>query len=133
MCAQGETGSPPWKRHWNPKPGSVPTNDVSKDRGHHRESPVPRRKARCPQLEERTNSRNKSSLPVLDLPDTDFKAPLLEFPSWRSGNKSDLGTMGFRVRSPASLSGLGIQHYPELWCGSQMGLGSHVAVAVAVV
>ena len=31
----------------------------------------------------------------------------------------------------ASLSGLSIQHCPELWCRSQTGLGSQVAVAVA--
>ena len=34
------------------------------------------------------------------------------------------------VRSLASLSGSGIWHCPELWCRSQMQLGSHVAVAV---
>ena len=32
--------------------------------------------------------------------------------------------------SLASLSGLGIWHCLELWCRSQMQLGSHVAVAV---
>ena len=32
----------------------------------------------------------------------------------------------------ASLSGLRIRHCHELWCRSQMWLGSHVAVAVAV-
>ena len=36
-----------------------------------------------------------------------------------------------RVRSLASLSGLKIQHYCKLWCKLQMGLGSHVVVAVA--
>ena len=34
------------------------------------------------------------------------------------------------VRSLASLSGLTIRHCRELWCRSQMWLGSHVAVAV---
>ena len=41
-----------------------------------------------------------------------------------------LGTMRFQVRSLASLSGLKIQHCRELWCGSQMWLGSCIAVAV---
>ena len=41
-----------------------------------------------------------------------------------------LGTMRLRVRSLASLRGLGIQCCPELWCRSQTQLGSHVAVAV---
>ena len=43
-----------------------------------------------------------------------------------------LGTMRFRVRSLASLSGLRIQCCYELRCRSQMPLGSHVAVAVAL-
>ena len=34
------------------------------------------------------------------------------------------------ARSLASLSGLRIQHCPELWCRSQTWLGSRVAVAV---
>ena len=33
--------------------------------------------------------------------------------------------------SPSWLSGLGIRRCHELWCRSQMQLGSHVAVAVA--
>ena len=37
------------------------------------------------------------------------------------------------IRSLASLSGLRIWRCRELWCGSQTRLGSHVAVAVAVV
>ena len=42
--------------------------------------------------------------------------------------------MRMRVRSLASLSGLGIQRCHELWCRSQMWwLGSRVAVAVAAV
>ena len=36
-----------------------------------------------------------------------------------------------RVQSPAVLGGLGIQRCPELWCRSQMQLGSGVAVALA--
>ena len=41
-----------------------------------------------------------------------------------------LGTMRLWVQSLASLSGLGIQCYPELWCRSQMHFGFHVAMAV---
>ena len=41
-----------------------------------------------------------------------------------------LGTMRLRVPSLALLSGLRIQHRLELWCRSQMQLGSWVAVAV---
>ena len=37
-----------------------------------------------------------------------------------------------QVRSLASLSGLRIWHCRELWCRSQVQLGSHVAVAVSV-
>ena len=39
-------------------------------------------------------------------------------------------SMRMRVRSPALLSGLRIQCCHELWCRSQMWLGSHIAVAV---
>ena len=42
-----------------------------------------------------------------------------------------LGTMRFRVQSLAWLSGLRIQCCHELWCRSQTGLGSGIAVAVA--
>ena len=35
------------------------------------------------------------------------------------------------VHSLALLNGLGIQRFPELWCRSQMQLGSSIAVAVA--
>ena len=44
-----------------------------------------------------------------------------------------LGAMRLQVRSLASLSGLRIQHCCELWCRSQMQLGSDVAVAAAQV
>ena len=40
--------------------------------------------------------------------------------------------MRMQVRSLALPSGLRIQHHCELWCGSQMQLGSHVAVAVVL-
>ena len=42
-----------------------------------------------------------------------------------------LVTMRIRVQYLASLSGLRIQHCYELWCRSQMLLGSGVDVAVA--
>ena len=38
--------------------------------------------------------------------------------------------MRMQVRFLASLSGSGIQHCCELWCKSEILLGSHVAVAV---
>ena len=41
--------------------------------------------------------------------------------------------MRMQVRSLALFSGLWILHCCELWYRSQMQLGSHVAVAVAVV
>ena len=41
-----------------------------------------------------------------------------------------LGTMRFQVPSPASLSGLRIQHCCELWCGSQTRLRPGVAVTL---
>ena len=44
-----------------------------------------------------------------------------------------LGTMRMRVPSLASLRGLRIWRCRELWCRSQTWLGSHVAIAVAVV
>ena len=40
-----------------------------------------------------------------------------------------LVTMGLQVRSLASLSGLRIRCYRELWCKSQTQLRSHVAAA----
>ena len=42
-----------------------------------------------------------------------------------------LGTMRLWVLSLASLSGLKIRHYRELWCSSQTLLGSDIAVALA--
>ena len=41
-----------------------------------------------------------------------------------------LGSMRIQIQSLASLSGLRIQHFHELWCRPQMWLGSGVAVAV---
>ena len=54
-----------------------------------------------------------------------------EFPSWCSGNEYDWYPRRTQVRPLASLSGLRIRRCPELWCRSQMRLGSHVAVALA--
>ena len=45
--------------------------------------------------------------------------------------QTQLVSVRMQVRSLASLSGLRIQHYHELWCKSQMWLGSQVAMAVA--
>ena len=42
-----------------------------------------------------------------------------------------LGTINFQGQSLASLSGLRIRRCCELWCKSQMGLGSGVAMALA--
>ena len=53
-----------------------------------------------------------------------------EFPLWLSGNKPDKYLWGQWVRSLASLSGLRIWCCCELWCRSQMLLGSCIAVAV---
>ena len=58
-------------------------------------------------------------------------AGMMEFPSWRSGQRIRLGTMRLRVRSLALLSGLMIRHCRELWCRLQMRLGSCIAVALA--
>ena len=50
----------------------------------------------------------------------------MKFPLWRSRNESDLR---FQVQSLAFLSRLRIWHCCELWCSSQMRLGSGMAVA----
>ena len=41
-----------------------------------------------------------------------------------------LGTTRLQVQSLDSLSGLRIWHCHDLWCRSQMQLGSHIAMAV---
>ena len=46
------------------------------------------------------------------------------------GKRARLVSMRMQVRSLASLNWLRIQHCRELWCRSQMPLGSGVAVAV---
>ena len=48
-----------------------------------------------------------------------------------SGNEPDLASMRMQVRSLAWLSGLRIWHCYEVWCRSQMWLGSHLAKTVA--
>ena len=53
-----------------------------------------------------------------------FKTWLQEFPSWLSGQGSQLVPMRMRVRSRASLSGLRIWRRHELQCRSQMQLRS---------
>ena len=59
-----------------------------------------------------------------------FEMPLLEFPCG-SVVTTQLAAMRTQVRSLASLSGLRIWHCRQLWCRSQMWLGSCVAVVVA--
>ena len=53
-----------------------------------------------------------------------------EFQFWVRNNETQLVSMGMWVRFLASLGGLGIWCCHELWCRSQMHLGSRVAVAV---
>ena len=53
-----------------------------------------------------------------------------EFLIWISRLRTRLVSMRMWVWSQASLSGLRIQCCPELWCRSQMCLGSGVAMAV---
>ena len=52
-----------------------------------------------------------------------------ELPMWLSGLQTQQVSMKTRVRSLALLSGLRIWHCCELWCRSQMRLGSGIAVA----
>ena len=56
----------------------------------------------------------------------------MEFPLWLSGLRTQLESMRLWVRSLALLTGLRIRHCRELWFRSQMGLGSGIAVAVAL-
>ena len=53
-----------------------------------------------------------------------------EFPSWRSGEQTQLGAMRLWVQSLALHSGLRNRCCCELWCGSQTQLGSGVAVVL---
>ena len=57
----------------------------------------------------------------------EYKKIIQEFPS---SEQTRLGTMRFRVRSLASLSGLRIRHCRELWHKWQTRLGSGVAMAL---
>ena len=52
-----------------------------------------------------------------------------EFPVVTQWVTIQLGSMRLRVRSLASLSGWRVRRCGELWCRSQMWLGSRVAVA----
>ena len=54
-----------------------------------------------------------------------------EVPMWISRLRTCAILVRVRVQSLASLSGLRIWLFHELWCRSQMRLGSGVAVAVA--
>ena len=56
--------------------------------------------------------------------------PVLEFPSWLSGNEPNQYPGRMQIQSLASLSGLRIQHYCELWCRLQTQLRSCISVAV---
>ena len=60
-----------------------------------------------------------------------LKTNLLEFPQWLSGQRTQLVSTRKQVRSLASLSGLRIWCFGELWCRSQTRLGSRIAVASA--
>ena len=53
-----------------------------------------------------------------------------EFPLWLSRLRTQLVSVRMHVQYLASLNGLRILHFHELWCWSQMQLRSHVAVAV---
>ena len=61
-----------------------------------------------------------------------LKVVLLEFPLWLSRLQTWLVSTRMRIWSLASLSGLRVQHFCELWRRLQTWLGSCVAVAVAV-
>ena len=54
-----------------------------------------------------------------------------EFPLWLRGLGPDIGSMRMWVQSLASFSRLRIWHCYKPGCGSQMQLGSSVAMAVA--
>ena len=55
-----------------------------------------------------------------------------EFPLWLSSKQPDSISMRLPVQALASLGGLRIQCWRELWCRLQVRLGSGVDVAVAV-
>ena len=54
----------------------------------------------------------------------------MEFPSWLSGQQTQLASMRTRVQSLASLSGLRIRDCHELWCRLQTCLRSCIAVTL---
>ena len=59
-----------------------------------------------------------------------FKDEMGEVPTVAQWQRAQLVPMRMWVRSLASLSRLRICHFCELWCRSQMQLGSHIVVAV---
>ena len=62
--------------------------------------------------------------------DACFKTKVPEVPVVAQQKRIQLVSMRMQVRNLASLSGLRIWHFRELWCRLQMQLGSCVAVAV---
>ena len=58
------------------------------------------------------------------------KWDVLGVPTVAQQKRTQLVSMRMQVRSLASISGLGIHHCCELWCRSQMRVGSGVAVAL---
>ena len=74
-------------------------------------------------------SERGSSERKLRKSDQEKECAVLEFPLWFSGNEP----VRTRVQSQTSLSGLRIQHRPELGCTLQMRLGSCVSVAVVYI
>ena len=62
-----------------------------------------------------------------------LKMRTLGVPVVAQWKRTRLISMRMQIGSPAPLSGLRIWCCREQWCKSQMGLGSHIAVAVTVV
>ena len=62
--------------------------------------------------------------------DKDFKTTISGVPIVAQRKRVPLGTVKLQVQSLALLRGLRIQRCCELWCRSQMQLGSGVPVAV---
>ena len=66
-----------------------------------------------------------------DLPVEQQQKVITGVPIVARWKRIQLGTMRLQVPSLASLSGLEIQRCRELWCRSQVQIGSRVAVALA--
>ena len=77
--------------------------------------------------------RHDSKLRGTEKSEGDFVSKLERnwgFPLWHSGNQWDLYPWGCRFAPwPHSVGQGSIWHCYVLWCGSQMPLGSHIAVA----